>query len=681
LRDYVAGKRIRWVFLKTKILYVISKIDKALEYEWVAESLDKDLFDLAFVLLNPGNSDLDQFLADHGIRFYRISYRSKKDFFRSVVKIYQIIKKEKPEVVHCHMLDATLAGLVAATLGGVRKRIYTRHHSSLHHVYLPGGLKYDKLSNRLATHIIAISKNVREVLLIKENVPPSKVYLVHHGFKLEMFEKVDEHRVNHLRTKYKTAGHYPVIGVIARYTHWKGIQYIIPAFKSLLQRYPDAYLVLANARGDYKAAIQSLLREIPEANYIEIEFEHDLFAFYRLFDIFVHTPIDDHSEAFGQTYVEALAAGIPSIFTLSGIAKEFIKHRENAYVVEYQNSQAVYDAVICLLNSKELVERFVCNGRRDIQRLFCLDRMIQPLQRIYASVQCSVCGGKFCESKVVKNGYHLACCRHCGHGFVLDLPTSFELEACYHDYSYERSDLHSLPSFLIGRLEQIVSGFQKYRNNNRFLDVGFGQGAMLCAAKKNGWDVYGVEISDLAVKQARENGFTHLFKGSLMDAPFQDGFFDVVVLSELLEHLPDPSEFLKQAWVFLRPGGLLYVTTPNGRGLSARIMGTYWSVISPPEHLHFFSPTSLKRVLENHRFDDVRIRTEGFNPYEVFYWFKGLFIIARKTSFDRVSVAYQLNEKMSGSNLGAFFKNFANGFLNSVRLGDSLKVFALKAFK
>ena len=73
-------------------------------------------------------------------------------------------------------------------------------------------------------------------------------------------------------------------------------------------------------------AIQEAVKELPQNSYCVIPFEKDLFSLYQLFDVYVHTPINPTLEAFGQTYVEALAAGIPSVFTMSGVAPQFVLH-------------------------------------------------------------------------------------------------------------------------------------------------------------------------------------------------------------------------------------------------------------------------------------------------------------------------------------------------------------------
>lgn len=370
--------------MQKKVTYIISDIEKALAFEWIAETLNSEKFEISFILLNrKQGSYLENWLKARQIPVFFVHYESKKQLFSAFWKVRKILKKIGTQVVHCHLFTASLLGLLAAKSLGIKKRIFTRHHATLHHEYFPRAVWYDRFINAMATHIVAISENVQEVLVEKERVNPIKISLIHHGFRLELFENVPTERVDELRQKYSLQSKYPVIGVIARWLHLKGLHFIIPAFAEILQQYPNAHLVLANAKGDYTTEIEKLLKKLPSNTYTAIVFENDLPALYQLFDIYVHTPINPQVEAFGQTYIEALAAGIPSIFTLSGVAKEFIRHQKNAWVVPFQNSEKIAEAIQNLLQNNDLRNKIIHNGKESIQNLFNLQTMIAKLEGLY----------------------------------------------------------------------------------------------------------------------------------------------------------------------------------------------------------------------------------------------------------------------------------------------------------
>lgn len=368
--------------MKTKVCYIISNIDKALAFEWVALHLDKSKIELSFILLNPSKSYLQEFLKENNIPLLHISYHGKKDVPKSIQKVYSFLKKNKIDVVHTHLFDANIVGLSAAKLARIKKRIHTRHHGSQNHMYYPKGIKYDKLINKLSTDIISISKNVENILIEKEQVSSKKTHLIHHGFDVELFTNCSSNKVNKLKEKYSITTQSPIIGVISRYTEGKGLQHIIPAFSKILKQYPNALLILANATGDYTLTIKELLKNIPPQNYQEIKFEADVHLLYKIFDIFIHAPINDHFEAFGQTYIEALMSEVPSIFTLSGVSPEFIKHRKNALVVKFEDSEDIYKKMFELINNKNLQQILIQNGKESIKS-FSLPLFIKKLEKLY----------------------------------------------------------------------------------------------------------------------------------------------------------------------------------------------------------------------------------------------------------------------------------------------------------
>ena len=110
-----------------------------------------------------------------------------------------------------------------------------------------------------------------------------------------------------------------------------------------------------------------------------------LFNLFKLFDIFIHVPIDTQCEAFGQTYTEALVMEAPSIFTLSGVATEFIKDQRNAIVVPYKNSEKIYEAINELILNEDLRKQIIQQGKKDVYDLFNIKKFILKLESLYLS--------------------------------------------------------------------------------------------------------------------------------------------------------------------------------------------------------------------------------------------------------------------------------------------------------
>jgi glycosyltransferase involved in cell wall biosynthesis len=365
---------------KKKVLYIISDIDKALAFEWVAGHLNHELFELSFLLLNKTESYLEKHLTLKGIPVFRIE---EQNHLKAFLAIYRFLKKYRPDVVHCHLRRAEIAGIPAALAAGVRKRIYTRHSSTYNHLYHPRGVVLDRIIAGLASDIVAISRNVVEVLTVREKNPSRKIRLIHHGFDLSIFNQVDEREVKALMEKYKLPQTGKIIGMISRYIWLKGFEYSVPAVAELMHENPDLHLVIANAHGADSQGIRALIQQnLPEGRFTEIKFEENLPALYNCFDVFVHVPFDRTAEAFGQIYIEALAAGVPSVFTLSGVAPELIQDRKNALVVPFRDSNSIAEACRLLLNNEQLRDEIILNGKSSLAP-FTLDLYIRKLENLY----------------------------------------------------------------------------------------------------------------------------------------------------------------------------------------------------------------------------------------------------------------------------------------------------------
>jgi glycosyltransferase involved in cell wall biosynthesis len=367
---------------KTKLIYVVSNVDYALGFDWLDAHLDRHKYDVEFILLNAKRPPLFDVFRERGVNVRFYGFRSKKSYPLLFLKLLFYFLRHRPSIVHAHLFDANLLAITSAFIARVPKRVYTRHHSTFHFDYHPHMVKYDRIVNFMSTHIAAISENVKSVLVEREKVSPEKVFMVNHGFELDLFSITDKVRAQELRAKYNPEGRSPVIGVISRFTHWKGIQYIIPAFKSLLSDYPGALLILANAKGEYASELEVLMSEIPDVAMTRIPFERDLSSLYQLFDVFVHVPIDEEAEAFGQVYVEALAAGVPSLFTMSGIAREFIDD-SNAVIVPFKDTDAIYRGVKRLLSDDAYRQSLVRNGKLVVYERFQIENMMQALYNLY----------------------------------------------------------------------------------------------------------------------------------------------------------------------------------------------------------------------------------------------------------------------------------------------------------
>ena len=141
------------------------------------------------------------------------------------------------------------------------------------------------------------------------------------------------------------------------------------------------------------------------------------------------------------------------------------------------------------------------------------------------------------------------------------------------------------------------------------LDVGCGGGRLLNRMKKRGWRVEGTDFDAQATQKvtARYGIKTHV--GDLAQCELPANSFDVITMSQAIEHLYDPAATLRECLRILKPGGLLVMTTPNVDSLGAREFGAFWRGWEAPRHLHLFSVASLRRLTQRAGFEVIEART------------------------------------------------------------------------
>jgi SAM-dependent methyltransferase len=142
------------------------------------------------------------------------------------------------------------------------------------------------------------------------------------------------------------------------------------------------------------------------------------------------------------------------------------------------------------------------------------------------------------------------------------------------------------------------------------LEIGFGRGTLLAALQGEGHRVSGVDRGALELGVAeRLRERARLYPVPAEEAELPDDAFDLIYGIHVVEHLSDPASVFRSWHRALRPGGLLYLMTPNGESKGLALFGEHWWNLEDPTHVRFFSPRSIGRMLATAGFDEIRWRT------------------------------------------------------------------------
>ena len=142
------------------------------------------------------------------------------------------------------------------------------------------------------------------------------------------------------------------------------------------------------------------------------------------------------------------------------------------------------------------------------------------------------------------------------------------------------------------------------------LDIGCALGFMLKEAKAAGWNATGVETSRFAARYGSEFSGCLVHHGTLHEAAFTPNSFDVITMMDVIEHVVEPRELVHEVYRLLRPGGVLFLITPNFNSLFVKLYGSNAYGIGPDEHANYFQPATIRRLLADSGFRDIKLTTK-----------------------------------------------------------------------
>jgi len=177
--------------------------------------------------------------------------------------------------------------------------------------------------------------------------------------------------------------------------------------------------------------------------------------------------------------------------------------------------------------------------------------------------------------------------------------SSNSLNKGYEDYFESRKNINRTFSRRLDLIERYTSG------PGRLLDVGCAAGFFLETAKERGWEVSGVDISELCAAYARDRLGIEVRNELFLHSGYEAGSFDMVTMWDYLEHSATPKEDILHAGKLLKEAGILVIATPDISSLPARLFKSNWIGIKLEEHFYYFSRDNLKRILAESGFDVV----------------------------------------------------------------------------
>ena len=232
------------------------------------------------------------------------------------------------------------------------------------------------------------------------------------------------------------------------------------------------------------------------------------------------------------------------------------------------------------------------NSNRILSEISYSDqRLVSFLDRFY--------GGRVALESLQSACYRVVLCQHCGFIYQDSILDEKGMQTLYEDWIDHPQSLHKkqtaatkLYRQYAGQMQTLARLLQQRPDQTRILDYGMGWGYWSQMAQAHGFVVIGLELSRQRRDYARQMGVT------VIDAlPVELAGFDCVYANQVFEHLPDPLQALVDLCRQLKPGGIVCIRVPDGRGVAARLEQRGWSpelgAIHPLEHINCFTRKTL----------------------------------------------------------------------------------------
>jgi glycosyltransferase involved in cell wall biosynthesis len=310
----------------------------------------------------------------------------RRNYSKMFLALTSKIQAFRPHVLHAHGYDENLIASLAVKLAHVPCYVIGRHYSD-HIYFLTRGLKrkaylaVEGFCNKTATRIAVPTEGVARILRDLQGVPAEKVAVIPFGVDFNRYRASSLDAPSRIRFEYGLEGKYLAL-TCSRLNPEKGLEYLLRAIPRVRTINADFRLALVG-RGAGEAELRELCGALGIEDIVRfVGWRNDAMDWIAAADLVVQPAL---CESWCQVLFEALGFSKPVIMTPVGAAPEVIGNNERGRLIAPGDSNAIADAIIELMNNRELGRSLAESGRAYIYRNMDADRAARNYEELYCA--------------------------------------------------------------------------------------------------------------------------------------------------------------------------------------------------------------------------------------------------------------------------------------------------------
>jgi glycosyltransferase involved in cell wall biosynthesis/peptidoglycan/xylan/chitin deacetylase (PgdA/CDA1 family) len=328
---------------------------------------------------------------DCPVHYWQLNNISDATAFRAAAQLRRLVREEQIDIVHTFFHTSDLWAGPIAKLSGAKVLISSRRDMGI--LREPRhNLAYMAMRG-IFDQVQTVSERVRQWTIEKDGIDPDRAVTIHNG--IETLLPASSMQAERLRRLLNVPVDAPIISTVANFRSEKGIDVLVRAASTVVRRSPDAHIVVAGSFGNTAAGrvhFEEVVRLRRAAGLEErvhfIGAMEDIPSLLRITDIFV---LASRSEGLSNALLEAMVAGLPSVATAVGGNPEVVVDGETGYLVASEDSAALADRILKLLDNPDLRKRMGEAGRSRAIEQFSVERMVARVIESYENLLRTKC--------------------------------------------------------------------------------------------------------------------------------------------------------------------------------------------------------------------------------------------------------------------------------------------------